>query len=51
MIQNLRELIAPSLPLFSISAWVPKDAKYSGEERDRIQGGKRLESSSWMTNP
>jgi CheY-like chemotaxis protein len=42
MLRNRQSVISPSLPLFSVSNWIPEDAKYPGEEGDRIDGGKKV---------
>jgi CheY-like chemotaxis protein len=42
MLRDLHELIAPALPLFSVSNWIPKEAKHPGDERDRIEGDKKV---------
>jgi len=42
MLRDLRGLSVPSLPLFSVSNWIPKNASYTGDERDRIDDGKKV---------
>jgi CheY-like chemotaxis protein len=42
MNRNWQGSIAPALPIFSISNWVPQDAQYPNDERDRVEGGKKV---------
>jgi len=38
---NHQNVGVPGLPLFSVSNLVPKDIDYTGEESDRLEGGKK----------
>jgi CheY-like chemotaxis protein len=42
MLRDLQGLIAPSLPLFSVSDWIPTKADHPGDERDRMEAGKKV---------
>src|SRR3984957_11440331 len=42
MLRDLQGLIAPSLPLFSVSNWVPTEGEHVGDESDRIEAGKKV---------
>jgi CheY-like chemotaxis protein len=42
VLKLLHDLSVPSLPLFSVSNWIPKSAGYTGVERDRIDSSEKV---------